>query len=84
MIGFEALRFWAGRGDWLGPVTARRVVGGRPETVCLNVIGEGVRFVLPVTGDDALFVSLPNTSLRDTLGPLDATCHGEAGVRLSS
>ncbi len=75
------LRFGAGSGDDAGPVTALRAGEALPEMVCRRVMGEGVRAILPPWKDDPLDAD-PMTSFRDILGPLEATCHGDAGCWL--
>lgn len=75
--GVEAVRLWAGAGDMEDPLAVRRVGKTLPETVCLRFRGDGVRATLPCCEGNFL-LSVPRTSLRDTFGPVDATCHGDA------
>ena len=65
--------------DRAGPLTLFWVGTGLPDTVCLRVIGDGVLIAGSFEGVDVCF-SVSITSLRLTLAPLDAICHGEAGV----
>lgn len=56
-----------------------------PDKVCLSVMGEGLRAMLGFfEGGGDLELSDPRTSFRETLGPLEATCQGDAGLSFGS
>jgi len=73
----ETLWLWGVAGGWIGPLAVLRVAG-LPEMVWRSVIGEGVRGT--ISSAATLLDPAPRTSLSETLGPLDAICHGDDGV----
>ena len=76
------LRFCVGGTDGAVPLEVLRVAGAFPETVCLIVSGDGVRGMVFASDDSDSVLSVPRTCLSEIVGPLDATCHGDAAVLL--
>ena len=85
MIGVEVLRrevLWVGG---IGAIGDFADTAAFPRMVCL-IVSDGLEDVrgFSVIGKVGSGRWPPNTSFKETVGPLDAICHGDAGVARSS